>query len=102
MGNENSGRYPRLTLQDRRRIIRRVADGARTVEVATEVARSSSFVQRVIREAGGVARRRDQRRTVPELSGRTVNREPALDAARQVGVPIESLGDSSGRLDLLG
>ena len=59
MGNANSGRYPRLTPEERKRIIGLVADGMRPVEVAREVARSASLVNRTIREAGGVARRLD-------------------------------------------
>ena len=57
MGNANSGRYPKLTGQERRRIIGLVADGMRAVDVASEVARSARCVYRVIRDAGGVARR---------------------------------------------
>jgi transposase, IS30 family len=57
MGNANSGRYPRLTPEERKRIIGLVADGLPSAEVAREVARSTSFVSRVIRAAGGVARR---------------------------------------------
>jgi IS30 family transposase len=59
VGNANSGRYPKLTPEERKRIIGLVADGMRAVEVAREVARSASFVQRVIKDAGGVARRLD-------------------------------------------
>jgi IS30 family transposase len=59
VGNANSGRYPRLTPEERRRIIGLVGDGMRAVDVAREVARSASFVHRVIRDAGGVARRID-------------------------------------------
>lgn len=59
MGNANSGRYPRLASEERKRIIGLVADGMRAVDVAREVTRSASIVQRVIREAGGVARRLD-------------------------------------------
>ncbi len=59
MGNANSGRYPRLTPEERKRIIGLVADGMRSVDVAREVARSAGFVQRVVRDAGGVARRLD-------------------------------------------
>jgi IS30 family transposase len=59
VGNANSGRYPRLTSEERKRIIGLVADGTGAVEVAREVARSASFVHRVIRDAGGVARRLD-------------------------------------------
>jgi IS30 family transposase len=59
VGNANSGRYPKLTPEERKRIIGLVADGMRAADVAREVARSASIVQRVIREAGGVARRLD-------------------------------------------
>lgn len=59
MGNANSGRYPRLTPEDRKRIIGLVADGMHPADVAREVARSASFVRKVIHEAGGVARRLD-------------------------------------------
>jgi IS30 family transposase len=57
MGNANSGRYPKLTPEERKRIIGLVADGMSAREVARELARSTQFVHRVIREAGGVARR---------------------------------------------
>ena len=59
MGNANSGRYPKLTLEERKRIVGLVADGMRAVDVGREVARSTSLVNRTIREAGGVARRLD-------------------------------------------
>jgi transposase, IS30 family len=59
VGNKNSGRYPRLTAEDRKRITALVADGMPAVEVAREVKRSASFVRHVIRQAGGVARRQD-------------------------------------------
>ncbi len=59
MGNANSGRYPRLTPEERKRIIALVADGMRAVDVAREVARSAGFVRRVIHDTGGVARRLD-------------------------------------------
>ena len=59
MGNANSGRYPKLRPDERRRIIELVADGMAAKDVAVEVARSASMVRRVICEAGGVARRTD-------------------------------------------
>jgi IS30 family transposase len=59
MGNVNSGRYPKLSAEDRKRIIGLVADGMRAVDVAREVERSAGFVQRVVQQAGGVARRSD-------------------------------------------
>ena len=57
MGNANSGRYPKLTAEERRRIIGLVADGMSAVDVAREVKRSASFVYRIMHDAGGVARR---------------------------------------------
>lgn len=59
MGNANSGRYPRLTPEERKRIVALVADGMSAKETAAEVARSVGFVHRVIRAAGGVMRRLD-------------------------------------------
>lgn len=57
MGKENSGRYPKLTPEERKRIISLVADGMRAVDVAREVRRSKSMVHLVVQQAGGVARR---------------------------------------------
>jgi transposase, IS30 family len=57
VGNANSGRYPRLSPQERHRIIGLVADGMRPGAVAREVARSKSMVYTVMREAGGMTRR---------------------------------------------
>jgi len=59
MGNANSGRYPKLTPEERKRIICLVADGMSSADVAREIARSISFVQKVVQAAGGVARRLD-------------------------------------------
>ena len=59
MGNQNSGRYPRMTPEERKRIIGLVADGMRTADVAREVGRSMAHVYRAIKVAGGVARRLD-------------------------------------------
>ena len=59
MGNANSGRFPRLTREERKRIIGLVAGGMRPREVAREIARSDGFVYRVLRAAGGVTRRLD-------------------------------------------
>lgn len=59
MGSANSGRYPRLTTEERKRIIGLVAEGMSARDVAREVARSTSMVWRVMREAGGVARRQE-------------------------------------------
>jgi IS30 family transposase len=57
VGNANSGRYPKLTSEERKRIIGLVADGMHVKEVAREVARSAGLIRRVTRAAGGVARR---------------------------------------------
>jgi transposase len=57
MGSACSGRYPRLSPQERHRIIGLVADGMRPGDVAREVARSKSMVYTVMREAGGMTRR---------------------------------------------
>ena len=59
MGNASSGRYPKVTSEERKRIIGLIADGMRPVEVARVVARSVSFVGRIVQNAGGVARRLD-------------------------------------------
>jgi IS30 family transposase len=59
VGNANSGRYPKLMAEERKRIIGLVADGMRPIDVAREVARSVGSVHRVIRDAGGVARRQE-------------------------------------------
>jgi hypothetical protein len=57
VGNANSGRYPKLTSEERKRIVGLVAEGMRPRDVAREVARSAGFVHPVIRDAGCVARR---------------------------------------------
>ncbi len=57
MGKANSGRYPKLTPLERKRIISLVADGMKPIDVAGEVARSVSMVRRVLRDVGGMARR---------------------------------------------
>jgi IS30 family transposase len=57
MGNANSGRYPKLTPLERKRIVGLVADGMRAREVALEVTRSVSMVRTVMRDAGGMTRR---------------------------------------------
>jgi IS30 family transposase len=57
MGGKNSGRYPKLTPLERKRIISLVAGGMGACDVAREVARSVSMVRTVMREAGGMTRR---------------------------------------------
>jgi IS30 family transposase len=93
VGNANSGRYPKLTPEDRKRIIALVADGMRPADVAREVARSLSFVQKVIQRAGGVARRLDWDPSPARLSA--AEREEircGLDAG-------DSCRDIAGRLE---
>jgi len=59
VGNANSGRYSKLTPEERKRIICLVAEGMVAKDVAREIGRSAEFVRVVIRDAGGVARRMD-------------------------------------------
>jgi len=93
VGNANSGRYPKLTPEERNRIIGLVADGMRPVDVAREVARSVSFVQRVVQRAGGVARRSDWDPSPARLSA--AEREEirsGLDASESLRVIARRLG----------
>jgi len=57
VGVENRGRFRKLTPEQRKRIIELIAGGMRAVDVAREVARSAGFIRKVVRQAGGVARR---------------------------------------------
>jgi IS30 family transposase len=59
VGNANSGGHPKLSSEDRKRIGVLVADGMSAKDVAREVGRSAGFVRRVMRAAGGIARRQD-------------------------------------------
>ena len=68
MGNANSGRYPKLTPEERKRIISLVADGMSAVDVAREVSRAASTVRFVMSDAGGVARRLDWDPSAARLS----------------------------------
>jgi IS30 family transposase len=56
VGNANSGRYPKLTPEERKRIISLVAAGLRPKDIAVEIQRSKRFVERVIRADGGLTR----------------------------------------------
>lgn len=56
MGNKNSGRYPKLSREEHKRIIAMAADGARPKDIARELQRSAGFVSRVLRAAGGLTR----------------------------------------------
>ena len=57
MGVENRGRFRKLTPEQRKQIIELVAGGMRAVDAAREVSRSAGFIRKVVRQAGGVARR---------------------------------------------
>ena len=93
MGNANSGRYPRLTPEDRKRIIGLVADGMRAADVAREVARSKGFVHLVMREAGGVARRLDWDPSPARLSAsEREDIRSGLDAGESFRVIARRLG----------
>ena len=89
VGNANSGRYPKLTVQERKRIIGLVADGMRGVDVAREVTRSASLVRRVVSEAGGVARRLDWDPSPARLSA--AEREE-IRSGLDVGESLRSIG----------
>jgi IS30 family transposase len=94
VGNANSGRYPKLTPEERKRIIGLVADGMRPVDVAREVARSAWFVHRVIREAGGVARRLDWDPSPARLSA--ADRED-IRAGLDAGDSLRAIAGRLGR-----
>jgi IS30 family transposase len=92
VGNANSGRYPKLTSEERKRIIALVADGMRAVDVVREVGRSKSVVFRVLREVGGVARRLEWNPSPARMSaGEREDIRAGLDAG-------DSLRAIAGRL----
>ena len=93
MGNANSGRYPKLTPEERKRIIGLVADGLPAAEVAREVARSTGFVYRVIQAAGGVARRQDWDPSSARLSAAERERiRSGLDGGESFAAIARKLG----------
>jgi IS30 family transposase len=94
VGNANSGRYPKLSREERKRIIGLVADGMRSVEVAREVRRSLSLVQRVIHDAGGVARRVEWDPSPARLSAR--EREE-IRSGLDAGESLRSIARRLGR-----
>jgi transposase, IS30 family len=94
VGNANSGRYSKLTPEERRRIIGLVADGMRPADVAREVARSVSFVQRIVHKAGGVARRLDWDPSPARLSA--AEREE-IRSGLDEGVSVREIARRLGR-----
>jgi IS30 family transposase len=94
VGNANSGRYPKLTSEERKRIVGLVAEGMRPRDVAREVARSAGFVHRVIRDAGGVARRLEWDPSPARLSA--AERE-AIRAGLDVGESLRAIARGLGR-----
>ena len=94
MGNANSGRYRKLTPEERKRIIGLVAQGVRAVDIAREVAKSARFVRRVIREAGGVARRLDWDPSSARLSA---NEREEIRSGLDEGASFRAIGRRLGR-----
>ena len=94
MGNANSGRYPKLTPEERKRIIGLVADGMAAKDVAREIARSVSFVFQVIRAAGGVARRLDWDPSPARLSA---SEREEIRSGLDAGESFRAIGRRIGR-----
>ena len=94
MGNANSGRYPKLTPLERKRIISLVADGMSAVDVAAEVARSANMVWRVMRDAGGVARRQDWDPSPARLSA---SEREEIRSGLQSGMSFRAIAKALGR-----
>jgi IS30 family transposase len=93
VGNANSGGHPKLTSEDRKRIIGLTADGMSAKDVAREVARSAGFVRRIIKAAGGVARRQDWDPSPARLSaGERERIRSGLDAGRSFREIARELG----------
>jgi IS30 family transposase len=94
VGNANSGRYPKLRPDERKRIIALVADGMAARDVAVEVARSVSMVHRVMRDAGGVARRAEWDPSPARLSA--AEREQ-IRSGIEAGWSLRSIATALGR-----
>ena len=93
MGNANSGRYPKLRPDERKRIISLVADGMSARDVAREVARSTGMVHRVMKEVGGVARRAEWDPSPARLSaGEREEIRAGLDAGKSFRSIAKALG----------
>ena len=95
MGNANSGRYPKLTAKERKRIVCMVAEGMVAKDVAREIGRSSEFVRVVIRAVGGVARRQDWDPSPARLSAS--DREE-IRSALDAGESFAAIGRRIGRV----
>jgi len=95
VGNANSGRYPRLLPDERKRIIGLIAGGMSPAEAAVAVSRSLSMVHRVMREAGGVARRHDWDPSPARLSAQ--ERE-MIRSGLDVGESFAAIGRRIGRV----
>ncbi len=94
MGNANSGRYPKLTPEERKRIVGLVADGMAPKEVAREVARSVGFVRRVMRSVGGVARRLEWDPSPARLSA---GEREEIRGGLEAGESLRAIGRRIGR-----
>ena len=94
MGGRNSGRYPRMAPEERKRIIGLVADGMRPADVAREVGRSMSHVQRTIKAAGGVARRLEWDPSPARLSA---SEREEVRSGLDAGESFASIGRRLGR-----
>jgi IS30 family transposase len=95
VGNANSGRYPKLLPDERKRIIGLIAGGMRPAEAAVAVSRSLSMVHRVMRKAGGVARRHDWDPSPARLSAQ--ERE-MIRSGLDVGESFAAIGRRIGRV----
>jgi IS30 family transposase len=93
VGNANSGGHPKLTPEERKRISVLVADGMSAKDAAREVGRSAGFVRRVIRAAGGIARRLDWDPSPARLSaGERERIRSGLDAGDSFRTIARELG----------
>ena len=94
MGRSTSGRYPKLTPEDRKRIISMAADGARAVDIAREVCRSRGFVHAVIKQAGGPIRRCDWNPSPARLSA---GERESIRSGLEAGDSFRSIAARLGR-----